>query len=85
MAGSSWHKTCLSRPTGSAYHACLGLGRLSASDMHARTCPSASGLAACTCMHVPSLRLASTSAGMIGLDPGLDKCFVHGPPRLGFT
>eukprot|EP00955_Chlamydomonas_euryale_P066722 359622-Chlamydomonas_euryale.AAC.20 len=35
-----------------------------------------------TCMHVLGLRLASTSAGVIGLDLHLDACSVHGPPRL---
>eukprot|EP00955_Chlamydomonas_euryale_P113571 366227-Chlamydomonas_euryale.AAC.1 len=44
LAGSSLHKTCLSRPPVSAYHACLGLDRPLASDMHARKCPLASGL-----------------------------------------
>eukprot|EP00955_Chlamydomonas_euryale_P050536 354575-Chlamydomonas_euryale.AAC.15 len=39
LAGSSLHKTCLSRPPVSAYHACGGRGRPETEDMHARKCP----------------------------------------------
>jgi len=39
LAGSSLHKTCLTRPTVSAYRACRGRGRPEAEDMHACKCP----------------------------------------------
>eukprot|EP00955_Chlamydomonas_euryale_P047925 353839-Chlamydomonas_euryale.AAC.14 len=43
LAGSSLHKTCLSQPPVSAYHAYLGLGRPLAWHMRAHTCSEAGG------------------------------------------
>eukprot|EP00955_Chlamydomonas_euryale_P041771 352114-Chlamydomonas_euryale.AAC.2 len=42
--GSSLHKTCFTWPTVSAYHARRSQGRPETENMHARKCPSASGL-----------------------------------------